>query len=114
MNKLPDKDKEYLSNVELAKDLLRMVISRAIKVPPSMIDCNYFLAYLEVQYMDSVSVCGELQDYLDTKHLNKYMDADYVHRTNMYDPSSLITLRFKKEYINEIREIITMYKLAEG
>ena len=64
--------------------------------------------------MDSVSICGELQDYLDAKHLNKYMDADYVHRADMYDSSSIITLRFKKEYVNEIKEIITMYKLAEG
>ena len=114
MNKLPDKDKEYLYNVELVKDLLTMVMSRAIKASPFMIDCNYFLAYLEVHYMDSVSICGELQDYLDAKHLNKYMDADYVHRTDMYDSSAIITLRFKKEYVNEIKEIITMYKLAEG
>ena len=114
MNKLPDKDKEYLYNVELVKDLLTMVMSRAIKAPPFMIDCNYFLAYLEVHYMDSVSICGELQDYLDAKHLNRYMDADYVHRTDMYDPSAIITLCFKKEYVNEIKEIITMYKLAEG
>ena len=37
MNKLPDKDKEYLYNVELVKDLLTMVMSRAIKAPPFVI-----------------------------------------------------------------------------
>ena len=114
MNKLPDKDKEYLHNVELVKSLLTTVMSRAVKVSPFVIDCNYFLACLEVSYMDLISACRELRDYLNAKHLNKYMDADYVHRTNMYDSSSLIILRFKKEYVNEIKEIITLYKLAEG
>lgn len=109
MNKLPKQDRLYLKRVELAKDFTRQVMIDGLNV--KNVNMNIMRAYIDIAYMDVRAVCEELQVYVDNKQLHQYFDVDYAHPTNMYEPESIVSLTLKKEYINQIEEIITLYKL---
>lgn len=114
MNKLPEKDNLHLKCVELATDFCVDVMKKAFNIKDrDTICCGLLIAYLELEYMDARRSCDELQEYLDNKQLSEYMDADYNHTTNFYEPQACVTLGFKKRYLEKIEEIITTYKLME-
>ena len=114
MNKLPEKDNLHLKRVELATDFCVYVMRKAFNIKgKDVICCGLLIAYLELEYMDARKSCDELQEYLDNKQLSEYMDADYNHTTNFYEPQACVTLGFKKKHLDKIEEIITLYKLME-
>lgn len=110
MNYLPESDKLYLECVELVKNFTQQIMMDGLNV--KSVYMNVMMAYIDVAYMDARAICEELQMYVDSKQLNQYFHVDYAHPTNMYEPESIVSLTLRREYINQIKEIITLYKLT--
>lgn len=107
------KEDLYQKRIDLINDFLIYVMHKALNAPLSVIESGTMIVYLEVEYRDAREICGTLQDYINKKLLNKYLNADYTNPTSIYEPGSAITLQFNKKYLNQTEEIIISYKLME-
>ena len=104
-------DEECVLNIKLVKDLLTEIISDVMDTSSNKLYYSFFPVDLKIEILGLQHVYKKLNNCLSITHLDRYINIDFNDYNSIYGSIPLISLSFKKEYISEIKEIITMYRL---